>query len=69
MVASRYLITGHAKAPLTASEIHESLSQAAFIKLWPQSIREIQLGIGKLPHKKITDTPFATSTDEQIRIR
>ena len=44
------------------------LHEFRFLEIRPQDLREIELGVGRLPQKKIAQTAFAAGPDEQVRI-
>jgi hypothetical protein len=34
------------------------------VKIWPEGLAEVQLGIGQLPKQEVTDALFAASSNE-----
>src|ERR1700690_3905963 len=62
----RQLVTRATKAPFALVIGSDRLVQAGSIKIRPQCVGKVQLGIGQLPEQKIANAFFSSGADEKI---
>src|SRR3989338_9831276 len=58
-----------AKAPLPFLKILNCRQEVLFPEIRPQLFRHVNLRVGKLPQKKITDAHLTARTNQKIRVR
>src|SRR5690606_14488374 len=63
------LFAGTAEASLAPAVRGDRLIKRRRVEVRPQGVREIELGIGKLPQQEIADALFTSCADEQVWLR
>src|SRR5574342_11370 len=62
------LFIGPAETPAAALKLEKGLKVLRLAKVRPQRRRDVKLGVGDLPEKKIADAHLAARADEKIGI-
>src|SRR5262245_29870808 len=66
--AGRQLLAGPPEAALALLVRDDRPVETGGVKIGPQGVGEVELGIGQLPQHEVADALLAAGPDEQIRL-